>query len=496
MTITKKKLKQPLQKLICNIDGINIPEKFQDIIVNGISLDSREIEDGYLFAAFKGAKSDGASFIPMAIEKGAKVILCDEDVSFSSDDICVIKHKNPRRAFSLIVANFYEEQPDIIAAITGTNGKTSTAHFTKEIWRLCKKESASIGTLGVNISGKELDEKAGGSLTTPDTVKMHKILAEMKESGINHLALEASSHGLDQFRLDGIRIRIAAFTNLSRDHLDYHETLEKYLAAKMRLFSEVITDDGVAVINADVPEYEAIMENCKKRNLKTISYGRKADYIKLLNIMPTREGMQISLQIAGKITDFTTHLIGDFQAYNLLCAFGIALASGISLEDALTALPHVTSVPGRMESVAPKGHKFRIFVDYAHTPDALEKALLQLKPYTKNSKLWVVFGCGGDRDKGKRPIMGEIASKIADYAVVTDDNPRTEDANQIRREIMASCKNGIEIADRANAIAYCISKMEKDDILLIAGKGHEKTQKIGDKEFPFDDVAISREFLN
>jgi UDP-N-acetylmuramoyl-L-alanyl-D-glutamate--2,6-diaminopimelate ligase len=307
--------------------------------------------------------------------------------------------------------------------------------------------------------------------------------------------MEASSHGLDQFRLDGVHVKIAAFSNLTRDHLDYHGTFENYLNAKLRLFNDVMKEGGVAVLNSDIPEFETLLAACEKRGHRIISYGKHKDgrknYIDIFGITNTSEGQQISFEILGKVYNVNTQLIGEFQAYNLLCALGIVLASGENVDEAVAVMPKVSCVPGRMEKVGTN-----IFIDYAHTPDALEKALAVLRPHTKG-KLWVVFGCGGDRDKGKRPLMGKVAAQIADKIIVTDDNPRSENPATVRSEIMVAF-NGEdvkEIGDRHEAIRYAVSNMKNDDMLLIAGKGHEKTQTIGAQVLPFDDVEVAKEVL-
>ena len=373
-------------------------------------------------------------------------------------------------------------------AVTGTNGKTSTAYFCTQIWQLLGKKSASIGTIGI-ATGDGLAYGATGSMTTPDPVKLHEILANLSNDGITNLVMEASSHGLDQCRLYGVNVKAAAFTNITRDHLDYHGTFEKYLAAKLRLFE--IMHEGVAVINADIPKAGQIIQLCEERGHKILSIGKNGSYIILNDAIRTSVGQQISFEIAGKLYNINTRLIGEFQAYNLLTALALVIGCGANTDEAVAALAKVEEVPGRMQGVGVGGEVARVYVDYAHTPDALEKALDVLRPYAVN-KLWVVFGCGGDRDKGKRPQMGEVAARCADVLVVTDDNPRTEDAAVIRKEIIAACPEAKEIADREEAIKYAILNMSEGDVLLIAGKGHEKTQIIGDNKLAFDDVAVAK----
>lgn len=481
-----------LLKLIENIKGISVLKGNQKQTITGITQDSRQVKPGYLFAAIKGLTSDGAQFIPIAIEKGAVAVLCDAEVIPTvSESTCVITHKNPKFALAHIAANFYGTQPEVITAITGTNGKTSTAFFCTQIWQLLGKTSASIGTIGI-YTGNGLAYEATDSMTTPDPVKLHEILADLSNKNITHLAMEASSHGLDQYRLDGVHIKAAAFTNITRDHLDYHGTFENYLQAKLRLFD--VMKNGVVVINADIPEAEQIIKLCEQKDHKVLSIGRKGKYIELFDTTRTLEGQQIAFEVLGRLYTVNTHLIGEFQAYNLLTALALVVACGANIDEAVNVLAQVEAVPGRMQGVRVANDIARVYVDYSHTPDALEKALQVLRPYTKE-KLWVVFGCGGDRDKGKRPQMGAVAARLADKVVVTDDNPRTEVAQIIRSEVIASCHDAIEIGDRHEAILHAITNMGKDDILLIAGKGHEKTQIIGDKKLAFDDVKVAEEIL-
>ncbi len=487
-----------LPAIFSDFPEIIISEAFANIEIKGLALDSRQVEPGFLFAALKGTNSDGADFIENAVKAGATAILCDENIAKKSD-VCYIKVKNPRQVFSLIAEKYYQAQPDVIAAITGTNGKTSTAHFCREIWAILGKKCASMGTIGITDSHGKFEYDRTGFLTTPDPVKLHKILASLKDREVDYLAMEASSHGLDQYRLDGVHVKIAAFTNFSRDHLDYHGSMEAYFDAKMRLFSEILQENGVAVINCDIPEYEAIEKIAKNRGCTVISYGKyvkgKKNYLELFDVTKTSEGQQIAFEILGKLYTINTRLIGDFQAYNLLCALGVVLASGCNVDEAVAAMAQVSSVPGRMQRVDNGEIGAKIFVDYSHTPDALEKVLQVLRPYV-GGKLWVVFGCGGDRDKGKRSQMGAIAADLADNIVITDDNPRGEDPAQIRKQIIKNCPDAIEISDRKEAVGYAVQKLEWGDILLIAGKGHEKIQIIGDEVLPFDDVKVAENAIN
>lgn len=491
------------QSLLAQLKSIdssfNIDDRFQDLPIMGLALDSRKVEKGFLFAALKGANADGTLFINSAIADGAIAILCDDDFNGTvPENICLIKSGNARRLFSILASIYYEPKPDIIAAVTGTNGKTSVVHFCRQIWSILGKHSASVGTVGIEDSEGKVDFDRTNFLTTPDTIKLREIITHLADRGVTHLAMEASSHGLHQYRMEGLGIKIGAFTNLSRDHLDYHGNFENYLNAKMRLFSEVMEANGIAVLNADIEQFQQLEQACKERGHQVLSYGRynkdKRNYIEIFDIINTSEGQQISFEILGKLYNVNTSLIGEFQAYNMLCAAAMVIASGANVDDTIGTLKDVTCVPGRMQRVTKTNADFAVFIDYSHTPDALEKALNVLKPLTKG-KLWVVFGCGGNRDKGKRPLMGEIAINIADNVIVTDDNPRNENPEQIRKEVLQGAKGANEIPDRKEAIKFAISKMQKGDILLVAGKGHEKTQTIGETIMPFDDVEVSLEFV-
>lgn len=460
--------------------------------IKGLTVDSRQVKPGFLFAAFQGANSDGRAFIPAAIAQGASVILAQTGTELPQelvDKATLVTHENPRRFFAELTAAFYPKQPETIVAVTGTNGKTSTAYFCQQLWNALRVPAVSMGTIG--ICGKGYPFQPGDSLTTPDTVTLHKTLAALEEEGIRAVAMEASSHGLDQYRLDGLRVKVAGFTNLTRDHLDYHATLEAYYQAKLRLFTEVLPEGSTVVLNADIPEFSEMKMLCERHRHQIIDYGKAASVLKMVELHNEGYGQRMVLEYRGKRSNVSFSLIGEFQIYNALCAAGLLIGAGMEAEKVIATLSTLQPAPGRMELVpgSDKAGK-AVFVDYAHTPDALEKALLQLRPYAKG-KLWVVFGCGGDRDKGKRPEMGRIAETHADSVVVTDDNPRTENSGQIRKEILAACPDAKEIGDRGEAIAYAIAHMAKGDVLLIAGKGHEKTQKIGKDALPFDDVQVA-----
>jgi len=465
-----------------NISGIEFP----DSEISGVTSDSRQVEPGFLFAALPGENANGCDFIIDAINAGAIAVLAPSAVLSKLKNYPLVRFlsdPNPRQRFAKIAAKFYEPHPPHVVAVTGTNGKSSVAEFTRQIWHICDKTAASIGTLGVVGSGKI----ERGTLTTPDPVDLHKKLMKLSNEGIENVILEASSHGLVQFRLDGIDIGVAAFTNLSRDHLDYHKTMKRYFSAKYRLFSEILNSDGVAVINSDDQMASRISTMLEKRNTRVIEYGSTANDIIIRDIEALPDGQRLSLSIFGKKHDLILPLVGDFQTMNALCALAIVIAGGLDPEKATLSLQELKGVKGRMELAASTSCGSRIFVDYAHTPGALENILNALRNHTEN-KLKIVFGCGGNRDSGKRGEMGKIAARLADEVFITDDNPRYENAGIIRAQIMSQSPGAIEIADRSNAIATAIKSLSAGDLLIIAGKGHEQGQIINGTELPFDDV--------
>ena len=384
-------------------------------------------------------------------------------------------------ALALAAARFYPRQPATIAAVTGTSGKTSVAVFTRQIWQRLGYAAASIGTIGL-VSPKR---NVYGSLTTPDPIALHRSLDEIAGEGVTHLAFEASSHGLDQHRLDGVRVSAGAFTNLSRDHMDYHPTVEHYLAAKLRLFTDLVVDGGAAIIAADHDHSQAVIDAARIRKLRIITVGRKGEGIKLIDAAVDGFAQKLTLEHDGKRTQVRLPLVGEFQIENALVAAGLVIAAGGDAERVFAALEHLEGAPGRLELVGERNGA-PVFVDYAHKPDALAKALEALRPYTKR-KLVVVFGAGGDRDAGKRPLMGAIAAENADTVIITDDNPRSEDPASIRAAIMAAAKGAKDIADRNEAIRAAVAGLQQGDALLIAGKGHETGQIVGDKVLPFSD---------
>jgi UDP-N-acetylmuramoyl-L-alanyl-D-glutamate--2,6-diaminopimelate ligase len=451
------------------------------IDISGVTADSRKVKPGFLFVAIAGARADGAHFARQAADAGAAAVAAEQRPEGLPDAVAFIRAKNPRRALALTAARFFPHQPKTIAAVTGTSGKTSVAAFTRQIWSVLGFQAASIGTVGV-VSPKG---EQYGSLTTPDPVDLHRTLDQLAREGVTHLALEASSHGLDQHRLDGVRVAAGAFTNLTRDHLDYHPTIEAYLAAKLRLFDDLITPGGTAVIGIDDCYAGQVVEAARKRDLKIISVGARGEDIRFVDGSIDGFAQIIAIAHAGRTYRVRLPLVGAFQVQNAGLAAGLAIATGAEPARVFAALEKLAGAKGRLE-LAGTHNGAPIFIDYAHKPDALKKALESLRPYA-SGKLIVVFGAGGDRDTGKRPIMGRIAAENADRVVVTDDNPRGENPAAIRAAILANAPSAAEIGDRAEAIRKTIADLKTGDVLLIAGKGHETGQIIGDRIVPFSD---------
>ncbi len=449
--------------------------------IAGISADSRKVKAGFLFFAIAGAKADGAHFAKQAVAAGAVAVAAEQRPEGLPAQVIFVPVKNARRALALAAAKFFPRQPATIAAVTGTSGKTSVAAFARQIWAALGLQAASIGTIGV-VSPR--GEKYG-SLTTPDPVELHRTLDQLAGEGVTHLALEASSHGLDQHRLDGVRIGAGAFTNLSRDHLDYHQTIEDYLAAKLRLFEELVAPNGTAVIDVDDCYAGQVVDAASKRGLKIMTVGVGGNDIKLTGGAIDGFAQVVGIVHGGKTYKVKLPLVGTFQVQNAAVAAGLTIATGSEPARVFAALEHLTGAKGRLELAGAKNGA-PIFIDYAHKPDALAKALAALRPYA-SGKLTVVFGAGGDRDAGKRPIMGRIAAENADRVIVTDDNPRSEQASAIRAAILAAAPGATEIGDRAEAIRAGIASLRKGDVLLIAGKGHETGQIVGDKILKFSD---------
>jgi UDP-N-acetylmuramoyl-L-alanyl-D-glutamate--2,6-diaminopimelate ligase len=456
--------------------------RFGALVIRGITADSRMVKPGFLFAAVPGTKADGLAYVPQALAGGAAAVMAERAPPGPlPDGVAFVEVANVRRALALAAARFFPRQPATIAAITGTSGKTSVAAFTRQVWARLGHASASIGTVGVVTPTREVY----GSLTTPDPIELHRTLDGLAGEGVTHLALEASSHGLDQHRLDGVRVGIASFTNISRDHLDYHGTIEAYFEAKMILFERLMRADGTAVVAIDNELAGEVATRARRRGLKVIEVGRSARDVRLLDCAIDGFSQRLAIAYAGKTHHLRLPLVGAFQVENALVAAGQALAAGGDPPAVFGALEGLTGAKGRLELVGNKAGA-PIFVDYAHKPDALAKALEALRPYVGH-RLVVVFGAGGDRDMGKRPLMGAIAAEKADRVIVTDDNPRSEEPASIRAAIMKAAPGAGEIPDRNEAIRRAIAGLERGDVLLIAGKGHETGQIIGHKIVPFSD---------
>ena len=457
--------------------------------VRGITADSREVGEGYLFAALPGTRADGRAFIADAVAHGAVAVLAPEGTDWPPGvpPRPLLTDPEPRRRLAQIAALLAGPQPNIVAAVTGTNGKTSTVDFLRQIWTLRGHAAASLGTLGLIAQGFD----AGPGLTTPDPVALAGMLAKLARAGIRCAAMEASSHGLDQFRLDGVRLAAGAFTNLTRDHLDYHATLDAYRAAKLRLFSELLPKRAPAVASTalDSESLSALRDIASGRGLRLLTVGEGGDAINLAGATPRPDGQEAEIVANGVRRTIFLPLPGRFQADNALMAVALAEATGVA--NALELLPHLSGVRGRMELAVRLANGAAVYVDYAHTPDALERLLTALRPHT-SGRLHVVFGAGGDRDRGKRPLMGAAAAKYADAVIVTDDNPRGENPAAIRAAVLAACPGAREIGDRAKAIAAGLNALGPGDVLAVAGKGHEQGQQIGDVVLPFDDVATVR----
>ncbi|MBS0559701.1 MAG: UDP-N-acetylmuramoyl-L-alanyl-D-glutamate--2,6-diaminopimelate ligase [Proteobacteria bacterium] len=457
--------------------------------IAGITADSRRVRPGFLFAALPGAAQDGRAFIADAVARGAAAVLAPEGTAWPEGvpPRPLIQDKAPRRRLAQLAAVFAGPQPRTVVAVTGTNGKTSTADFLRQIWALGGRQSASLGTLGLNAPGFP----AGAGLTTPDPVSLAETLAALARAGIQHAAMEASSHGLDQNRLDGVALAAGGFTNLTRDHLDYHGTLEAYRAAKLRLFAELLPPGAPAIACADMdPEtLAALADIAARRGLDFGTVGEGGSRLRLLRYTPLPAGMALEIEAAGVRRSVELPLPGRFQADNVLLAAALAMALGEA--DVLGRLPHLAGVRGRMELAARLPNGAAAYVDYAHTPDALERLLTALRPHSAG-RLIVVFGAGGDRDRGKRPLMGDAARRLADLAIVTDDNPRSEDPAAIRAAVAAACPGALVIGDRAAAIAAGLAELGPGDVLAVAGKGHEQGQTIGARVIPFDDVETVR----
>lgn len=477
-----------LNQLITNNKDID-----DKIKVSGIASNSSDVQEDYAFFAIKGQLTDGQDFIDIAINQGAKVIIYQNSLPLSyqfNHSIYYLKVDNIRKSLSQAAANFYQSQPAIIMAVTGTNGKTSVAHYVMSLWHKLGYRAASIGTLGL-ICNVDIKITNKLNLTTADPINLHKILAELANCNVQHVIIEASSHGLDQFRLDGVRLNCAAFNNLSHEHLDYHQNMSNYLNAKLRLFTDILAKGTTAVINSADQFAKIIRDGCQFSGKSVLSYGKQlADEIQIHSIDTIDQSQIVNLQFANEFYSFKTKLVGNYQTENLLAALALMIASGENIKDVIEYIDQLEAPPGRMQQISKN-----IFIDYAHKPLALKLVLNSLRTITKD-RLILVFGCGGNRDQQKRALMGDIASKLADIVIITDDNPRFEDPQIIRSQIITGCSKAIEIDSRFMAIKYALSIKENDDVVLIAGRGHEKFQIINGQNISFDDSVVVKQLLD
>lgn len=461
----------------------------RDARIAGLAVDSRDVRDGFLFAALPGTKVHGASFIPTALAQGATAILTDaEGAALAAEAIeaakaALVIAEDPRGALSATAALWFGAQPATMVAVTGTNGKTSASTFCRQLWMAMGHAAVNLGTTGVE-GAWELPLKH----TTPEPITLHRALAEAAANGITHAAMEASSHGLDQRRLDGVHLKAAGFTNFTQDHLDYHHTFEAYFDAKMGLFERVLPEEGVAVVNIDDPKGFDVARRAIARGQRVIRTGRAPEADLRLDAQRfDAKGQDLRFFWQGKPHQVRLNLIGGFQAENVLVAAGMVIGAGAPAGDVFAAMPKLTTVRGRMQLAATRANGATVFVDYAHTPDAVSTALKALRPHVMG-RLVAIIGAGGDRDRTKRPLMGQAAAANADLVIVTDDNPRSEDPASIRAAVLMGCTDAMEVGDRAEAILRGVDALEPGDALLIAGKGHESGQTVGDTVFPFDDV--------
>ena len=478
-------------KLGAILDAAGFPAMGADANVTGFAIDHRKVAPGTVFGAFPGTRVNGEDFIAHAVKAGAVAIVAR--VEAQVEGAVHVADPEPRRAFAALAAQFFRPVPETVVAVTGTNGKTSTVEMTRQIWRMAGYSAASIGTLGVTTA----DESVSTGLTTPDIVTFLSNMTGLAREGVTHVAYEASSHGLSQYRNEGLAVIAGAFTNLSRDHLDYHATMEDYFAAKMRLFDHVVQDGGTAVVWMDDAWSGKAVEHVRKRGLRLLSVGEQGTSVRLLARAPTQLGQTLEIEYEGRVRKLNLPLIGAYQAANALVSAGLAMASGLDADRVFEILPRLQPVRGRLERAAINRAGAPVYVDYAHTPDAIDAAIAALRPHVKG-RLITVLGAGGDRDGGKRPEMGRAACAGSDLVIVTDDNPRGEDPAEIRSAVLAGCDAiAREIGDRRSAIAAAIGEAGREDIVLVAGKGHEQGQIIGRGEamrvLPFDDVQVARE---
>jgi len=451
-----------------------------DGFVGGLTCDSRDVKAGYVFAALPGTVTDGRKYIENAIEKGAAAILSTAGLDLP---IPYLSSANPRLDYAKMAAQLHSGQPETLVAMTGTNGKSSTVEFLRQIWAYAGKSAACFGTLGVQAPNGYTPL----SHTTPDAVALHQTLSQLKADGVSHAAMEASSHGLDQYRMDAVKITAAGFSNLTQDHFDYHADAEEYFQAKARLFTELTPKDAPVVINVNDEYGQRLVDICRERGQDILQVGWSGHDIRIDEVMPRASSQIIDLVVHGKRHKIDLPLAGEFQTLNAIAALGLAMVTGIDTDKVIEALSHLKGVAGRMERAGQTKEGAPIFVDFAHTEDGLDKLLRSVRPHTMG-RIIVAFGCGGDRDPDKRPKMGRVAAKLADEVIVTDDNPRTEDAATIRKAVFKGCPNATEIGDRARAIREGINKLGPNDCLVIAGKGHEQGQVVGTKVIPFSDV--------
>jgi UDP-N-acetylmuramoyl-L-alanyl-D-glutamate--2,6-diaminopimelate ligase len=468
----------------------DIAEVDSDSEVTGFAIDHREVTRGDVFGAFRGAVFNGEDFIGQAVDRGAVAVVARPEAGV--ERVPLLADPEPRRRFAELAAKFYAPYPDTIVAVTGTNGKTSTVEMTRQIWRMTGHRAASIGTLGVTTS----DDQVKTGLTTPDIVTFLNNMAGLERMGISHVAYEASSHGLDQHRCEGVPLAAAAFTNFSRDHLDYHHTMEEYFEAKMRLFEELLPAGKPAVVWTDDPKSEEVIERSQLSGHEVLTVGREGETIKLADQSATPLGQALMLEHDGRSLKLSLPLIGAYQAANVLTAAGLVMATGVGFDRVFSAMQRVAPVRGRLERAVISRAGAPVYIDYAHTPDALEAAIAALRPHV-DGRLIIVFGAGGDRDQGKRPEMGAVATRLSDIVIITDDNPRGEEPAAIRSAILAGAPGATEVGDRRSAIAEAIRIAREGDIVLVAGKGHETGQIVGagkdQRVLPFDDALVARE---
>ena len=464
-----------------------------DPMITGVTADSRKVAPGSLFVALPGTAADGRAFIPQALSQGAAAVLAPADTDAALAPV-LITSGDVRRAYAIAARSFYGAQPATCVAVTGTNGKTSVAAFCRQIWAALGRSSASMGTLGVlQQTGNVNQALTGPGLTSPDAADAARMLAQLAADGVTHLALEASSHGIDQRRIDGVTLKAAAFTNLTQDHLDYHGTMDDYRAAKLRLFETLLPRGRTAVLNADSDAYSSFASASIMSGLGVMGVGERGRDLTLVARRAMPDGQRLTIDAQGETHEVLLPLAGAFQASNALVAAGLCIAAGEDAGQVLAAMERIEGAQGRLQRIPGPG-RGEVYVDYAHTPDGLETVLKALRPHA-TGRLIVVFGAGGDRDRAKRPIMGEIAGRLADMAVVTDDNPRSEDPAAIRKAVREGCPSAIEIGDRRQAIRHAIAAMRDGDVVVIAGKGHEQGQIVGGVTHPFDDATEAAEAL-